>query len=114
MSFADTAQKLLLLLRSVFSSSGLSESLIRKSDLKKSVTSSVESIEEVKRLGESYRSFEDQAEIEARPFASRIFYRAVQTVMSFWDWLRGKIREANNVVTLFCPIADEITLDCEI
>lgn len=110
----DVAEKFLLLLRLVLSSSVLSESLMRKSDLKKSVTSSVESIEEVKRLGESYRSFEDQAEIEARPFASRIFYRAVQTVMSLWDWLRGKIREANNVVTLFCPIADEIKLDCEI
>ena len=34
--------------------------------------------------------------------------------MSFWDWLRGKIREANNVLTLYCPIADEITLDCKI
>lgn len=113
-ALSDTAWKLLLLIRSVFSSSEISESLIRKSDLKKSVTSSVESIEEVKRLGESYRNFEDQTEIEARPFASRIFYRTVQTVMSFWDWLRGKIREANNVVTLFCPIADEIKLDCEI
>ena len=114
LALSDATQKLLLLLRSVLSSSVLSESLMRKSDLKKSVTSSVETTEEIKRLGESYRSFEDQAEIEARPFASRIFYRAVQTVMSLWDWLRGKIREANNVLTLFCPIAEEIKLDCEI
>ena len=70
--------------------------------------------EEVLRLGENYRSFTDEAEIEASPFASRIFYRAVETVMSFWDWIKGKIREANNVVNLFCPIADEITLECEI
>ena len=31
-----------------------------------------------------------------------------------FSMLRGKIREANNVVTLYCPIADKITLDCKI
>ena len=63
------------------------------------------------RLGENYRSFTDEAEIEARPFASRIFYRAVETVMSFWDWLKGKIREANYVVNFFTPVVLEVTLD---
>lgn len=108
----DRAQKLLLLLRSVFSSSVQADVLERKGLFKKSILSVVENNEELKRLGESYRSFEDAAIIEARPFASRIFYRAVETVMSFWDWLRGKIREANNVVTLYCPVWTEIELEC--
>ena len=54
----------------------------------------------------------DEVEIAALPFASRLFFRAIQTVMGFWDWIRGKIREANNVVTLFCPISTEIELEC--
>jgi len=53
-------------------------------------------------------------EIDIHLSASRVFFRAVETVINFWDWLRGKIREANNVVTLFCPIADEIILECRI
>ncbi len=113
-SLTDAAQKLLLLLRSVFSLSALTESLNRRSVFLKSIVSSVENTGEIKRLGESYRSFEDNVEIEARPFASRIFYRAVETVMSFWDWLRGKIREANNVVTLYCPVWMEVELECRI
>ena len=110
----DTVQKLLLLIRSCFTQTGATDATERKADYKKSILSSVENEEEVLRLGENYRSFTDEAEIEASPFASRIFYRAVETVMSFWDWIKGKIREANNVVNLFCPIADEITLECEI
>ena len=113
-SFADTAQKLLFLLRSVFSLSAATDTLLRRSDFQKSIFSSIENVEEVKRLGESYRSFADAAEIQARPFASRIFYRAVETVMNIWDWLRGKIREANNVVTLYCPVWMEVELECRI
>ena len=113
-SFADTAQKLLLLIRSVFSLSAATDTLLRRSDFQKSIFSSIENVEEVKRLGESYRSFADAAEIEARPFASRIFYRAVETMMNIWDWLRGKIREANNVVTLYCPVWMEVELECRI
>ena len=69
---------------------------------------------EVIRKQEVFRNAADDLELAALPFASRLFFRTVQTVMSFWDWLRGKIREANNVLTLYCPIADEITLDCKI
>ena len=111
---SDSAQKLLFLIRSIFISFGSSDGLLRKTDFRKSVLSSVENEEKVLRLGESFRRFEDVTEIEARPFASRIFYRAVETVMNLWDWLRGKIREANNVVTFFCPITTEITLRCKI
>ena len=61
-----------------------------------------------------FRNNLDEVQLAALPFASRLFFRAVESFMSFWDWLRGKIREANNVLTLYCPIADEITLDCKI
>ena len=111
---SDSAQKLLLLIRSIFISFGASDGLSRKTDFRKSVLSSIENEEKVLRLGENFRRFEDVSEIEARPFASRMFYRAIETVMNLWDWLRGKIREANNVVTFFCPIATEITLECKI
>ena len=61
-----------------------------------------------------FRSAESESDFSARPFASRLFFRTVQTVMNFWDWLRGKIREANNVVTFFCPIDLEINFECKI
>ena len=69
---------------------------------------------EVIRKQVAFRNNLDEVQLAALPFASRLFFRAVQTVMSFWDWLRGKIREANNVVTLFCPISTEIELECRI
>lgn len=114
LSFSDAVSKLLLLMRLCISASGLFDSLSRKGRFKKVIFSAVQNVEEIKREGESYRSFEDEAAVEARPFASRIFYRNIETVMSFWDWLRGKIREANNVITLFCPVYFEIELECKI
>lgn len=69
---------------------------------------------EVIRKQEVFRNAADDLELAALPFASRLFFRTVQTISGIWDWLRGKIREANNVLTLYCPIADEITLDCKI
>ena len=69
---------------------------------------------EVVRSGESFRGAIDVLEVSALPFASRLFFRTVQTVVGFWDWLRGKIREANNVVTLYSPMDLEITLESKI
>ena len=69
---------------------------------------------EVLRKQVLFRSAESQSDFTARPFASRLFFRTVQTVMSLWDWIRGKIREANNVVTFFCPIHLEIEMECRI
>ena len=71
-------------------------------------------LENVKRSWESYRNNIESISFIALPFASRIFYRTVKTIMSFWDWLRGKIREANNVVTFYCPITLEIEMECRI
>ena len=61
-----------------------------------------------------FRNEIDDVDVSALPFASRLFFRTVQTVMGLWDWIRGKIREANNVVTLFCPVHLEIELECKV
>lgn len=111
---SDIASKLLLLIRGCFSSTDCSDTVERKACYHKVIENTFENEESLSRLGESFRSFEEELSVDALPFASRLFYRAVESFMSFWDWLRGKIREANNVLTLYCPIADEITLDCKI
>ena len=113
-SFCDSLQQLLLLIRSAFSGAGALDSSSHVADYKRLPESFVDNEELIIRSGDNFRSFTDEVNFEALPFASRLFFRTVQTVMSFWDWLRGKIRETNNVVTLFCPIADEITLECKI
>ena len=113
-SVFDSVQKLLLILRSCFSSGGFTTSASKKSDFKRLSESLVENQESVIRFGENYRAFEDEAAIEDVPFVSRLFFRTVQTVVGFWDWLRGKIREANNVVTLYSPMDLEITLESKI
>jgi len=69
---------------------------------------------EVVRRQVLFRSAMSESDFTARPFASRLFFRTVQTVVGFWDWLRGKIREANNMLTFFCPINLEITFECKI
>ncbi len=110
LGFLDSVQKLLLLIRSCISGFGSNDSTSRTADYKKEIESTAGNSESLTRFGENKRSFEDEAEIIARPFASRIFFRTVETIMSFWDWLRGKIREANYVVTLYTPVVLEITL----
>ena len=111
---SDIASKLLLLIRDCFSSPLMADTAERKACYHKVIENTFENEESLNRLGESFRSFEEELSVDALPFASRLFYRAVESFMSFWDWLRGKIREANNVLSLYCPIADEITLDCKI
>lgn len=110
----DSLQRLLFIMRLCFSSSGVLERLEQKADYKRLSESVVDDEEEVSRCGESFRKAMEEAEVSAQPFASRLFFRTVQTVMGFWDWLRGKIREANNVVTFFCPIHLEVELECYI
>lgn len=113
-SLSDNLQQLLFIIRSCFSSADSLGSLNHIADYKRMPKSIVDDEESIIRWGESYRSFADEVEFEARPFASRLFFRTVQTVMSLWDWLRGKIREANNVITLFSPIYTEVTLESKI
>lgn len=111
---SDIASKLLLLIRGCFSGTSMADTAKRKACYHKAIENTFANEERVNRLGESFRSFEDKLSVDTLSFASRLFYRAVESFMSFWDWLRGKIREANNVLTLYCPIADKITLDCKI
>lgn len=68
----------------------------------------------VERWGNSFRSTEDEIPITAVSFASRLFFRTVETVLSLWDWLRGKIRETNNIVSFYCPIDLEIEIEARI
>ena len=100
-----------MIIRSVFSNGEALDFSSHVTDYKRLPESVVDDKELIIRFGDNFRSFTDEVDFEALPFASRLFYRSVQTVLSFWDWLRGKIREANNVVTLFTPVVLEITLN---
>ncbi len=113
-SFLDSVEKLLLIIRSCFSYAGSSESLELRANYIRQPKSIVDDEEQITRWGDNFRNAVEVLDFSDLPFASRIFYRTVTTVMNFWDWLRGKIREANNVITLFCPIATEIELECRI
>ncbi len=105
--------------RMFFKRLGLSEYQITESSERKivwkrlmKITPDVES--EVIRRQVLFRSMISESDFAARPFASRLFFRTVQSVASFWDWLRGKIREANNVASFYCPIWTEIEWECRI
>ena len=113
-SFLDSIEKLLLIIRSCFFSADSSESIELKADYIRQPESLVDDEEQITRWGDNFRNAAEELNFSDLPFSSRIFYRTVTTVMNFWDWLRGKIREANNVITLFCPIATEIELECRI
>ena len=113
-SFGDSLQQLLLIIRSMFSGAGIWDSSSHVADYKRLPKSVVDDEELIIRSGDNFRRFTDEVDFEALPFASRLFFRTVKTVMSFWDWLRGKIREANNVKSFYCPIWTEIELECRI
>ena len=113
-SFTDNIQQLFRIIRSCFSTSSLQDNHSKVLDYKRFQQSLVDDEEIVARCGDNYRSFTDEIDLETFSFASRLFFRTVQTVMSVWDWIRGKIREANNVITLFCPVDLEIELECKI
>ena len=113
-SFLDSIKHLLLIIRSCFFEIGLSDNTTKIADYKKEIASTVDDSEHIVRWGDNFRNFEDSATIDALPFASRIFYRAAASVLCIWDWLRGKIREANNVVSFYCPIWTEIEMECRI
>ena len=113
-SFADGLSSFLRIIRSCFAYGSLFENQNHKAAYKRLPESVVDNEESIVRWGDSFRSAADEFEVSALPFASRLFFRTVQTVMGLWDWLRGKIREANNVVTFFCPIHLEIEMECRI
>ena len=105
--------------RMFFNRLGLSEYQISDSSERKVVWKRLLEIppdveSEVIRKQVLFRSMMSESDFTARPFASRLFFRTVQSVASFWDWLRGKIREANNVKSFYCPIWTEIEMECRI
>lgn len=105
--------------RMFFYRSGVSENQVtdgtdRKVDWKRRLEFSTDVETEAVRKQVLFRFEKSEIAFATRAFASRLFFRTVQSIVSFWDWLRGKIREANNVVTFFCPINLEINFECRI
>lgn len=114
LTFDDEHDNRMFFNRLSISENQITDSLERKVDWKRLMEITPDAESEVLREQVLFRSAESQSDFTARPFASRLFFRTVQTVMSLWDWIRGKIREANNVVTFFCPIHLEIEMECRI
>ena len=110
----DVTDKYLLLMRSAESENLISDSTSKKAQWYRQleIDPGIESVVERQQI--LFRALENQIDVSALPFASRLFFRTVQTVMSFWDLLRGKIQEANNVASFYCPIWTEIELECRI
>ncbi len=105
--------------RMFFYRPGVSENQVtdgtdRKADWKRRLEFSTDVETEAVRKQVLFRFEKSESVFATRAFASRLFFRTVQSIVSFWDWLRGKIREANNVVTFFCPINLEINFECRI
>ena len=105
--------------RMFFYRPGVSENQVtdgtdRKVDWKRRLEFSTDVETEAVRKQVLFRFEKSEIAFATRAFASRLFFRTVQSIVSFWDWLRGKIREANNVVTFFCPINLEINFECRI
>ena len=114
LTFDDEHDSRMFFNRLSFSKNLITDTSERKVDCKRLMEITPDAESEVLRKQVLFRSAESQSDFTARPFASRLFFRTVQTVMSMWDWIRGKIREANNVVTFFCPIHLEIEMECYI
>ena len=110
----EAARRFLFVIRSLILTKEINDSFTHKTVYKKLVQEHTENTDAISKKGHSIRNIESTVDAQTIPFASRLFFRTVQTVSDFWDWVRGKIREANNVVTLFCPIATEIELECKI
>lgn len=105
--------------RMFFYRPGVSENQVtdetdRKVDWKRRLEFSTDVETEAVRKQVLFRFEKSEIAFATKAFASRLFFRTVQSIVSFWDWLRGKIREANNVVTFFCPINLEINFECRI
>lgn len=112
--FDDEHESRMFFNRLSISENQITDSSERKTDWKRLLEITPDIQTDVLRKQVLFRSAESESDFTARPFASRLFFRTVQTVMGFWDWLRGKIRDANNVVTFFCPIDLEINFECKI
>ena len=114
LSTSDFVSRLLLMIRNCFSDGVLTEQKNHKTDYRKNETEIIGQTDESGRRLDCHRSNNDDVDFVVNHHFSIFFCRTIQTVLSLWDWIRGKIREANNVVTLFCPVDLEVELECKL
>ena len=114
LSTSDFVSRLLLTIRNCFSVSGIAGQKNHKADYRKNETGIIGQTDETGRRLNCFRNNNDDVDFVVNHHFSIFFCRTVQTVLSLWDWIRGKIREANNVVTLFCPVDLEVELECKL
>ena len=69
---------------------------------------------ETKKSIKTFTRLVDDISVSTLHFVARFFYRVCKTVFSLWDYIKGKIRECNNIVTLYCPIDLEIEIETHI
>ena len=112
--FDDEHNSRMFFYRPKVSENQVTDGTDRKVDWKRRLEFSTGVETEAVRKQVLFRFEKSESAFATRAFASRLFFRTVQSIVSFWDWLRGKIREANNVVTFFCPINLEINFECRI
>ena len=112
--FDDEHNNRMFFYRPKVSENQVTDGTDRKVDWKRRLEFSTDVETETVRKQVLFRFEKSESAFATRAFASRLFFRTVQSIVSFWDWLRGKIREANNVVTFFSPINLEINFECRI
>ena len=114
LSTSDFVSRLLFMIRNCFSVGVLTEQKNHKADYRKNETGIIGQTDEAGRRLNCHRNNNDDVDFVVNHHFSIFFCRTIQTVLSLWDWIRGKIREANNVVTLFCPVDLEVELECKL
>ena len=114
LSTSDFVSRLLLIIRNCFSVSGIAGQKNHKADYRKNETGIIGKTDEAGRRLICCRNNTEDVDLVVNHHFSIFFCRTIQTVLSLWDWIRGKIREANNVVSLFCPVDLEVELECKL
>ena len=112
--FSDELIRNLIIGRCITAGILPSDFLERTADYKRINKTKPEITTLTKRITKTFRNNVDSVLFSVFVIPSRIFYRTVQTIVNFWDWLKGKIRETNNIVSFFCPVDLEIKLECKV
>lgn len=112
--FSDELIRNLIIGRCITAGILTTDFLERTADYKRINKTKPEITTLTKRITKTFRNNVDSVLFSVFVIPSRIFYRTVQTIVSFWDWLKGKIRETNNIVSFFCPVDLEIKLECKV
>lgn len=112
--FSDELIRNLIIGRCITAGILPSDFLERTADYKRINNTKPEVKSITERKTKTFRNTVDSVLFSVFVIPSRIFYRTVQMIVSFWDWLKGKIRETNNIVSFFCPVDLEIKLECKV